>query len=283
MHCIHTAQKQEHPRLRAAVFAQNEDPTSQVFGITHKPQAPAKWLCPCSWGWWPAVNYPTPCSCPGMKWDVTTQQLYRWLDGQQHNISQCAVLSDFCNLSFIYCYVKHKHSYVDLFQSVPMYVLWVKIILMKVLSWGWSPSTIHYNMWESTHTEHKICLIHFWCKCLHCVLHWTAILVLICCWPCILVIINFRFLLNAQYFISIVMFLCMFLMHCVHSTETSAPQTVHCCLPRMEIQQAKCLGSLTSHRHLTNGLCPLLLGVSSPSLTFQLYGHQKSLTQNQML
>ena len=35
-------------------------------------------------------------------------------------------------------------------------------------------------------------------------------IVLICCWPCILVMINFRFQLNAQYFISIVMFLYMF-------------------------------------------------------------------------
>ena len=33
---------------------------------------------------------------------------------------------------------------------------------------------------------------------------------LICCWPCILVTINFRFQLNVQYFISIVMFLYMF-------------------------------------------------------------------------
>ena len=33
---------------------------------------------------------------------------------------------------------------------------------------------------------------------------------LICCWPCILVIINFKFQLIAQYFISIIMFLYMF-------------------------------------------------------------------------
>ena len=33
---------------------------------------------------------------------------------------------------------------------------------------------------------------------------------LICCWPCSLVMISFRFQLNAQYFISIVMFLYMF-------------------------------------------------------------------------
>ena len=34
--------------------------------------------------------------------------------------------------------------------------------------------------------------------------------ILICSWPCILVIINFRFQLNAQYFISITMLLYMF-------------------------------------------------------------------------
>ena len=34
--------------------------------------------------------------------------------------------------------------------------------------------------------------------------------ILICCWPCILLMINFRFQLNAQYFISIVMFIYMF-------------------------------------------------------------------------
>ena len=34
--------------------------------------------------------------------------------------------------------------------------------------------------------------------------------ILICCWPCILVIINFRFQLNAQYFISLTMLLYMF-------------------------------------------------------------------------
>ena len=33
---------------------------------------------------------------------------------------------------------------------------------------------------------------------------------LICCWPCILVIINFRFQLNAQYLISVTMLLYMF-------------------------------------------------------------------------
>ena len=36
---------------------------------------------------------------------------------------------------------------------------------------------------------------------------------LMCCWPCILMTINFRFQLNAQYFISIVMFLYMFRAH----------------------------------------------------------------------
>ena len=41
----------------------------------------------------------------------------------------------------------------------------------------------------------------------------TCLLVLMCCWPCILMIINFRFQLNAQYFISIVMLLYMFRAH----------------------------------------------------------------------
>ena len=38
----------------------------------------------------------------------------------------------------------------------------------------------------------------------------TSNIILICCWPCILVMINFRFQLNAQYFIPTVMFLYMF-------------------------------------------------------------------------
>jgi len=50
MHCVHTAHKQVHLRLCAAVFAQNEDPTSQVFGITYKSHTPDRWSCPCSWG-----------------------------------------------------------------------------------------------------------------------------------------------------------------------------------------------------------------------------------------
>ena len=77
---------------------------------------------PAPGGWWPAVNYPTPCSYPGMKWDIKTHHLYRWLDSQQHDISRCAVLCDLFNLSFIYFYVKHKHSYFDLYQYVPIYV-----------------------------------------------------------------------------------------------------------------------------------------------------------------
>ena len=142
MHCVHTAHKQVHLRLCAAVFAEKKDPTSLVIGITYKPQAADRWLCPCSWGWWPAVNYPTPCSCPGMKWDIKTHQLYRWLDSQQHNMSRCTVFCDLFNLSFTYFYVKHKHSYIDLFDYVPIYVLRVKIILMKVVSWGQIPLPI---------------------------------------------------------------------------------------------------------------------------------------------
>ena len=83
-----------------------------------------------------------PPPCPGMKWDIKTHQLCRWLDSQQHNTSQCAVCCDLFNLGFIYFYVKHKHCYIDLFQHMLIYVLWVKIILMKVVSWGWIPIPI---------------------------------------------------------------------------------------------------------------------------------------------
>ena len=50
-------------------------------------------------------------------------------------------------------------------------------------------------------------------------LYWNTIqFFLMCRWPCILMIINFRFQLNAQYFISIVMFLYMFRAHLCPST-----------------------------------------------------------------
>ena len=76
--------------------------------------------------------------------------------------------------------------------------------------------------------------------------------VLICCWPCILVIINFRFQLNAQYLISITMLLYMFRAICAH------------------LQEDLCIFT-------TSGSMSFSFGDRAVG-RFQLHGHQKRLT-----
>lgn len=175
MRCIHTAHKQVLLRLCAAVFVQNKDPTSQVFGITYKPQAPDSWLCPCSWGWGPAVNYPTPRSCPGMKWDIKTNQLYTWLDNSITRQDVQYFVTCLTQVLFIFMQSINILTLICFSMCLLMFcelkLFWWKCLLEVAAHYQ-----SHYNMWQSTSTEHKICLIHFWSKCRHCVkLHWTAI------------------------------------------------------------------------------------------------------------
>ena len=85
-----------------------------------------------------------------------------------------------------------------------------------------------------------------------------------CCWPCILVMIKFKFQLNAQYFIPIVMFLYMFRAPFPHPQEDL-------CISTTSGSMSVSFGDLAVGRLVRD------------SLTFRMHGHQKRLTQNQML